>query len=322
MLYFKAVPSGAQHYWNTNNNLNSFPNDIPLDVVTIGLTGNILTSVSQNDCKNFTELKKIYLEGNKIMTVSAESFNFNPKLNTISFQGNPIELVPFFPALTNKLKYLYIQKCNITSSTWDMVVRYTSMFRLYMSNNMLGRLPDLNLTAATLQALALTSCGIKSIPTGYFDNFTSLRAIYLAKNGISQLDESTFRGLVSLKELFLDFNNINMITSRVLRLSPDVTKISLKRNKLDTFDATIFKRLPLLNTLYLSENNLTTVENPYAGSISNRSVKLEIFLHTNPMKCDQDLCWVKFEPNINFSMDDCLGKSWADVTIDDLCPSK
>lgn len=65
--------------------------------------------------------------------------------------------------------------------------------------------------------LDLSSAGIKKIPPGTFENFTSLRYLSLANNSITVLSSHSFRGLHNLQEL-------NLQNNKRLQLSKDFSK--------------------------------------------------------------------------------------------------
>ncbi|XP_015771070.1 PREDICTED: uncharacterized protein LOC107349438 [Acropora digitifera] len=68
--------------------------------------------------------------------------------------------------------------------------------------------------------LDLSSAGIKKIPPGTFENFTSLRYLSLANNSITFLSSHSFRGLHNLQELLIALNSKFRLRLRRRRKAP------------------------------------------------------------------------------------------------------
>lgn len=108
--------------------------------------------------------------------------------------------------------------------------------------------------------LDLSSAGIRKIPPGAFENFTSLRYLSLANNSIAFLPRHSFKGLHNLRELNLQNNG-------QLKFSED-------------FD----KSLPLLETLRLDAN---TADNLPEGLLnSTHTVNVSIDRRKENVHCD------------------------------------
>ena len=70
--------------------------------------------------------------------------------------------------------------------------------------------------------------------------------------------------------------------------------------------------------LWLYSSSLTKFGDPYDWCKTTGCKGLKIHATQNQIPCDAFLCWAKFFSNITITLDDCLGKPWTDVTINDL----
>uniref|UniRef100_X2B967 LRRNT domain-containing protein n=1 Tax=Capitella teleta TaxID=283909 RepID=X2B967_CAPTE len=92
--------------------MTEIPNDIPLDVTTISISGNSITTLGPNAFSNFTELTELDLYSNNISFIHDDAFEGVHKLQQLNLGSNQLA---DFPVLRNmpKLTYLYLNNNNI-----------------------------------------------------------------------------------------------------------------------------------------------------------------------------------------------------------------
>ena len=101
-----------------------------------------------------------------------------------------------------------------------------------------------------------------------------------------------FQGLPQCSYLLLQHNNISEIHEGAFNGLTALTYLELKNNALKTLRPGTFFGLNSLRYLFLDGNQLTTI---LVDVFSHLSRPLLVGLQSNPVQCDDDLCWLKSE---------------------------
>ncbi|XP_011506298.1 PREDICTED: protein toll-like [Ceratosolen solmsi marchali] len=153
---------------------------------------------------------------------------------------------------------------------------YPSVKNLALSNNNLtGVGADLLRDLPSLRLLELRSTNIQ-LPTGFFDNSSSLRILELGSNQLRQLEPGTFDGLHKLELLNLWKNDFRKLEADVFRGLNTLQSLDLNQNGLKTLPADIFKDLENLELVNLNSNNFTSLpQGLFRTNLKLRVVKLQ-----------------------------------------------
>ena len=168
-----------------------------------------------------------------------------------------------------------------------------------------------------LEMLQLKGNKIVSIPDGLFHLCDRIRFIDYESNKLTSL-----KWLTSLPptvtDIFLTKNRISgSIQSEWFTNLKNLQRLELDENKIDSFDFASLSYLPALAVLSLANNQMTSMRDPYLWCTGTSCHSLDI------TACDGCFCWDKHFNGMTLARDDCFGKSWSAVTVEDLqCESE
>ena len=109
----------AMEYRRSSESLTDIPlADIPLNVTTLILTDNKLTSLPDYAFSDFKDLEILYVDGNLITEVSSLAFA-GTVLNDIYLQYNSLTYIPNFNVLNQTLTSLLMNANPLTNATFE-----------------------------------------------------------------------------------------------------------------------------------------------------------------------------------------------------------
>ncbi|XP_052116183.1 receptor-like kinase TMK4 isoform X5 [Arachis duranensis] len=191
---------------------------------------------------NLSFLQVAYLDNNNFTTIPHGCFHGLTTLHSLLLNNNT-NLPPWnFPT--------------------DLTAHSSQLHVLDLSStNLMGSVPNISHSFATLRYLSLSNNNLSSIPEDCFHNLTSLDVLSLANN--TNLAPWTFPlDLIhsSFKLSYLDLEVTNLMGSlpNLSHFFPDLNTISLSNNNLTFIPQGCFQALPYLGLLKLGNNtNLT-----------------------------------------------------------------
>ena len=130
---------------------------------------------------------------------------------------------------------------------------------------------------------------IAVIPSGDFDNYSSLESLDLKENIIALIASDAFVGLVSLKSLYLDHNRICYVSDNTFRETRKLQTLNLDRNNLYYLDKDLFSHTSMLATLSLSSNQLSDFNRSTFQVIRSSIENIDISL--NFVICSCESAW-------------------------------
>ena len=161
---------------------------------------------------------------------------------------------------------------------------------------------------------------LNEIEAGAFSGLINLHKLELTVNVLKEIRPDMWMGLMSLKELSLGLNDLEDLPPGAFVGLPNVVKLCLAMNYLEQIRGDMFEGLVALEDLYLLGNDIKTLE---PGAFMNlqhlkalflgwnhlETLEMKAFmdptspnkhppemilsLSGNPMKCDENLCWLK-----------------------------
>ena len=209
--------------------------------------------------------------------------------------------------------------CSLTSVP-DDIEPY--MIHVYLIFNRISGIPDgifshlEHCTFLNIQNNILTE-----LTSEMFYGMGSLEALVLSHNSISRIHQGTFQHLSQCKALFLNGNAMTYIRAAIFNGLHSLERLILSENFISDIEPKSFLHLTNLNVLMLNDNKLTTLKQDILPPL--HQTKLYIQINSNPLNCDDRLCWIKhaekdgvITPNIT-----CVnspGLQWKHVNLN--CP--
>ena len=251
----QITPTTATEYAYRNAGYTKIPGGIPLNATILDFQGNSLSTINDNDFKNFPNLTEIHLETNVIVNISLNAFDYNYQLTHLYLSHNLLQSVPYFPVLRDRLHTINLENCLITNETWDLIIRYRNISSVVLSRNNIRNLLDFTaVNKSGMITLYLQKCGINNIPQNYFQGFDNLQYLSLGWNSIPHVTQYCFSGLPKLKRLQLHSSNVKTIHSLALQF-PFLSWLKLENNHLSVFPN--ISALHNLELLILNDNNIS-----------------------------------------------------------------
>ena len=193
----------------SNNQLLSLPSKIDApDTLSRLIAANNL--VENLNLENYSGLKTVDLDGNKVRAVSGLETAYNLEFLSLRAQRAVSDLVSNILSTRNECRVIYLSSNVVPGGTFD--------------------LPDL--PQCNLRELELSSCGISELPTGMGRLFPNCRTVNLNFNGLS--DIAALRGMHKLAALEIARNRIKKMRRTCLVLSrlTNITSLEMRDNPL------------------------------------------------------------------------------------------
>ncbi|CAM4558214.1 unnamed protein product [Leuciscus chuanchicus] len=190
--------------------------------------------------------------------------------------------------LISSLRFLGLQRNNITSISKDEMQFCTQLTELDLSHNRLSSVPAVVRSLPGLHLLDLTFNNITNISRVDFANLTQLRTLQIFGNKISLIEDFAFKDLKALATLMIGSNRLpNGYFKKDL---PKLESLDLSNNKLDSLCRGDFESLKSLKNLSLPDNKISSIEagafngltnltflNLQSNKLSQSSIKESVF---------------------------------------------
>ena len=250
-------------------------------LTTLGLYGNVLTTLPVGVFDGLTSLTTLSLNDNGLTTIPVGVFDGLTSLTTLLLHNNGLATLPagVFDDLTS-LSELSLYNNGLTELPAGVFDGLTSLSGLFLQINALTELPaGVFDNLDSLTRLSLRDNALTTLPSGVFDGLTSLSELWLYNNGLTELPAGVFDGLTSLSGLFLQINALTELPAGVFDNLGSLTRLSLRGNALTTLPAGVFDGLTSLSELWLYNNGLTTLP---AGVFDRLTALTVLQLRGNP----------------------------------------
>ncbi|XP_077156117.1 LOW QUALITY PROTEIN: relaxin receptor 1 [Paroedura picta] len=254
-------------------NLSTIPS-VSSNVTMMSLKRNLLGRLADNSFKKYQDLKKLYLQDNKISFVSGHAFRGLYNLTKLYLSHNNITyLKPCVFEDLHKLEWLVIENNNIKCISPLTFYGLNSLILLVLMNNAVTQLPDEHLCQhmPRLHWLDFEGNKIHYLKNATFISCRSLTVLVLRRNEISSLNENSFSHLHRLAELDLANNQIKSFPSYLFRDLKELSQLNISCNPVQKIQADQFDYLVKLNSLSLEGIEITTIQRRMFSPLRNLS---------------------------------------------------
>ena len=284
-------------------------------------------------------LRQLRMSYNRIEVLNTSKLNICTRLSSIRFDNNNMKLISgqlklgslstlylgnnllvHFPNISEmtKIGALRIENNRFKSIPNNSFDNNNRLYNLWLFGNRLNHMPDLDGLKNSLWYLELyENTNITSIPDDFFNGFAKIIWVNLNGTSVTSLSFAKHFG-PSLKYLYINKTQITTVPAGTFRNVTGLQRLHMAEGPITFFEMSNIQNMPNLKELYLHDNSLTKIGNAYTYCNGAACTNLKIDLSNNPIPCDKRICWAKLNTTITVVMNDCTGKQWSNVTVDDL----
>ncbi|XP_053108270.1 leucine-rich repeat neuronal protein 3 [Hemicordylus capensis] len=317
-VFPNRLPADTQVLLLQANNIEKIEySDFPVNLTSLDLSQNNLSTVANIALQKMPHLLSVYLEENKLTELPDKCLSGLNNLQELYINHNLLSTIApgAFTGLDNLLRlHLNSNSLQLINNKWFEAIPNLEI--LMIGENPIIRIEDLNFKPLiNLRSLVLAGINLTEIPDNalvgldnlesisFYDNrlvkvphtalqkATSLKFLDLNKNPINRIQRGDFSSMIHLKELGIN-NMPELISIDNLAVDnlPDLRKIEATNNpRLSYIHPNAFYRLPRLESLLLNSNALSALYHSTIESLPNLK---EISIHSNPIRCDCVIRWI------------------------------
>ncbi|XP_022250278.1 leucine-rich repeat-containing G-protein coupled receptor 5-like [Limulus polyphemus] len=251
-------------------NLTSVPVDININVLSLDLSSNNISTLLSSSFRHLPNLNELNLGRNNLHSLPFEVFAGLSKLKVLWLHNNQFKKVPTaaLSGLSN-LEVLYLSANNLTRVPEASLTHLSSLQRLWLDKNELTEVPtDTLQDLPKLQALNMASNNIRQIPDYAFQNLSTLFILVLKRNKIDTIGEKAFTDLTVLKVLEIDGNKLKKLPSGLATLHT-LRELTFANNDIKHLPDFAFKSNSQLTLLEMGGNPLTEIGRYTFSSLPN-----------------------------------------------------
>uniref|UniRef100_A0A5F4W0E0 Relaxin family peptide receptor 1 n=1 Tax=Callithrix jacchus TaxID=9483 RepID=A0A5F4W0E0_CALJA len=212
-------------------NLRAVPS-VSSNVTVMSLQWNLIRKLPPDCFKNYHDLRKLYLQNNKITSISVYAFRGLNSLTKLYLSHNRITfLKPGVFEDLHRLEWLIIEDNHLSQISPPTFYGLNSLILLVLMNNVLTHLPDKPLCQhmPRLHWLDFEGNHIHNLRNLTFISCSNLTVLVMRKNKINHLNENTFAPLQKLDEFSLEGIEISNIQQRMFRPLTNLSHIYFKK---------------------------------------------------------------------------------------------
>ncbi|EDW75170.2 uncharacterized protein Dwil_GK19841 [Drosophila willistoni] len=238
----------------SNNRIGTFFGDIQL------ATNNASAIDAAASILHLPSLIILDLSSNLFSEICQDCFRTFPKLKTLSFYANQIEIVQ--PEAFISLKELIsldmshnrisILEAKVFESNKRLQTVDLSHNHIHSISGVFSNLPE-------LREVFLSENNILELPADAFTNSTNVDVIYLESNAISHIDPNVFSTLINLDHLYLRSNFIPLVPVTLFDKCTRLSSLSLDNNEIQDLEIGMFRKLEQLREVRLHNNRIRRV---------------------------------------------------------------
>ena len=304
----------------------SIPSDIPASTTELYISGNPITVLAANSFSNLQSLHTLVLDYNTIGTVQIDAFKDLSSIISINLTHNNLNELESgsFPNLRT-LKTLRINNNKLHSLGTGIFSDLSALDSLHLEHNLLQDLSsDVFMGLSSLTTLLIEHNWLRLLRSGMFAGLSNLLILKLNNNQIRNIGPNSFEHLHKVQDLNLENNLLTELESNVFRGLLKLKFLRLTNNNLNSIEDFAFGGLPDIYEIDLTDNELTSLPHSVFDSTDFPRTQGhafsgyefgKIYLLGNSMVCNYTLCWMKIALNEGWLQTDdfdCAdsGESW------------
>ncbi|VDO30207.1 unnamed protein product [Onchocerca flexuosa] len=269
---FAKLADNLEHLTITENMLTTvtLPDHLP-KLISLNLSYNQLTDLSDNALKGAESLRHLRLEGNKICSLSSNSFlDIKNVLELLDLSDNCLNNIPA-QNLRNCIRLMYLDLSHnaIKEITNFELMNLPLLKELRINNNQISYIaPTAFMNVPLLEHLYLRNNLISSIETErLFQVFKNLEVLDLSENMLTKVP--SFKALSNLRQIHLNHNKISQIETLAFSSNRKLQLISLQSNQIISMSRNSFDSLDELVVLNLANNAIKKIERVMLDGMRN-----------------------------------------------------
>ena len=218
---------------------------------------NQIVQLGESDLRGMSSLTILDLSNNNITQISINALSDCTNLYKLNLENNRIISLPSLHNQSN-LYELSVSHCQIEALPSDLCQTCPGLRILSVEYNQLTSVPNLsgckNLIEVLLEQNLLTTLDVST-----FKGLSRLRTIDLSYNAISSLTSGTFQGLLNLNYLYLDYNAIRELPSGIFEDLVNLNRVDLNNNNIESLPDNLFQRTHIISDIRLNNNNIQLI---------------------------------------------------------------
>ncbi|KAH8333357.1 hypothetical protein KR067_006763 [Drosophila pandora] len=247
--------------WNTN--LKSVPvtQVIPMNMVTIDLSRNILSTLHKDTFRGLTVLRELDISNNVLDFLPFDLFQDLDSLLHLRIQNNHLEDIdPRTLWKLRNLKLLDLSKNEIGLLPESIFYHAQRLTVINICDNKISNFPpNLLRDQLMLEELDMSRNKIVELNSGSIRYLTKLKTLDFGWNQISKIDDDFFAGLNNLCTLILHNNRISSLSGTIFNKLINLETLDLTMNRISHIDGNAFVQLKNLNELFLGQNSMSSI---------------------------------------------------------------
>uniref|UniRef100_A0A1I7X9P6 LRRNT domain-containing protein n=1 Tax=Heterorhabditis bacteriophora TaxID=37862 RepID=A0A1I7X9P6_HETBA len=252
---------------NTLQNIDDQAFNGPLldSLVELDLNDNNLGQIPQMGVPRLRNLRKLYLNRNRINTLSSNGFaSYESKdlIIKLSLAGNRLtdqtlgETAVFRPL--RMLQELSLETNTLTSIPSSALVNQrTTLTNLNLGLNTINEVPVGALDFPSLTSLSLEFNGITVIPPQAFQGVPNLQYLYLTGNKFPSWTPEMYRYITQLRTLGIGETPISVIPNNAFLHISNLIRLEMSEAAIDTIERGAFQKIPHIQAIVLNKNRLS-----------------------------------------------------------------
>ncbi|KAE9553632.1 hypothetical protein FO519_003177 [Halicephalobus sp. NKZ332] len=246
---------------------NAFNGPLLDSLVELDLTDNQLGQVPPTGIHQLRNLRKLYLNRNRITELSPMSFaQFESRdiLLKLELAGNRLtdqamsDSTVFRPL--RSLQELSLETNALTQiPSAALVNQRDTLINMNLGLNQINEVPVGALDFPSLTSLSLEFNGITVIIPQAFQGVPNLQYLYLTGNKFPSWQPEMFRYVNQLRTLGIGETPISVIPSNAFVHTPNLIRLEMSEAAVDTIERGAFQQTPLIQAIVLNKNRLTVV---------------------------------------------------------------
>uniref|UniRef100_A0A1B0AI55 LRRCT domain-containing protein n=1 Tax=Glossina pallidipes TaxID=7398 RepID=A0A1B0AI55_GLOPL len=267
--------------WNKNLQTVPVMQIIPLNMVTIDISRNSLSTLHKDTFRGLTLLEDLDLSNNQLDFLPFDIFNDLDSLTQLRLQYNHLEDLDYriFWKLRH-LNLLDLSKNRLSHVHQGLFNHCQRLTVINLSDNKIKVFPsELVKDLLALEELDMSKNEVQNLQSGSMVYLEKLIVLDFSWNAIASISDDFFSGLKSLRTLILHNNRITAISGVIFEKLLLLETLDLTLNRIAQIDAHAFAELTNLKELFLGQNSLSYI--PDGLFLNSKSITRLTFFSNN-----------------------------------------